>query len=213
MKKLVKKRCIILICIALLLLILALIVYLTIYSNQNSLLTQAISDYETTELSNNNIVIEEAKVDENINSIIQDETQMETTEQNSATITKTTVENTNKKSNQTTVAQKETSVSTTNKSEVQPNVQTSTTTQDTIKRISNSEFETEKQRYLNDIKSVRPGLKYVYSKRGYVFWPYRLSEISNFVGAINFGTVYYYVEKFTENNQEKFKYYIDWEGN
>lgn len=213
MKKLGNKKCIILICITLVLLILASIVYLTIDSKQNLLLTQAVSNYETIEPFNNDMVIEEAKLDENINSIIQDEAQMETTKQNSATITKTTVENTNKKSNQTTVAQKETSVSTTNKSEVQSNVQTSTTTQDTIKRISNSEFEAEKQRYLNDIKSIRPGLKYVYRKRGYVFWPYRLSEISNFAGSINFGTVYYYVEKFTENNQEKFKYYIDWEGN
>lgn len=84
---------------------------------------------------------------------------------------------------------------------------------DTIKRITESEFVAEKSKYLSDIKSIAPNLKYVYSKRGQVFWPYRTSEISVAVGSVSFGTVYYYIEKFVEGNQEKFKYYIDWAGN
>lgn len=84
---------------------------------------------------------------------------------------------------------------------------------DTVKRISDTEYTNEVNKYLSDIKSIKPGLKYVNSKRGYVFWPYRTSEISIFTENISFGTIYYYVEKFVEGNQEKFKYYIDWAGN
>lgn len=85
--------------------------------------------------------------------------------------------------------------------------------EDTIKRITKVELDAEKSKFLNDIKSIRPGLKYVYSKRGQVFWPYRSSEIEIAVGNVSFGTVYYYVDTFVEGNQEKFKYYIDWAGN
>lgn len=84
---------------------------------------------------------------------------------------------------------------------------------DTISRITESELSAEKSKYLSDIQSVKPGLKYVYSKRGQVFWPYRKREISIAVGEVSFGTIYYYVETFVEGNEEKFKYYIDWDGN
>lgn len=83
----------------------------------------------------------------------------------------------------------------------------------TIKKISQEEYNSEVQRYLRDIQSIKPGLKYKNAKRGQVFWPYRTSEIEIAVGGVSFGTVYYYVEIFVEGNQEKFKYYIDWVGN
>lgn len=83
----------------------------------------------------------------------------------------------------------------------------------TIKKISQEEYNAEVQRYLRDIQSIKPGLKYKNAKRGQVFWPYRTSEIEIAVGGVSFGTVYYYVEIFVEGNQEKFKYYIDWIGN
>lgn len=83
----------------------------------------------------------------------------------------------------------------------------------TIKKISQEEYNDEVQRYLRDIQSIKPGLKYKNAKRGQVFWPYRTSEIEIAVGGVSFGTVYYYVEIFVEGNQEKFKYYIDWVGN
>ena len=83
----------------------------------------------------------------------------------------------------------------------------------TIKKISQEEYNAEVQRYLRDIQSIKPGLKYKNAKRGQVFWPYRTSEIEIAVGGVSFGTVYYYVEIFVEGNQEKFKYYIDWVGN
>lgn len=87
------------------------------------------------------------------------------------------------------------------------------TSQDTVKRISEKQMEQEIAKYASDIKRIKPGLKYSYSKRGQVFWPYRTSEIDVAVGNVSFGTVYYYVEKFIEGNQEKFRYYIDWAGN
>ena len=83
----------------------------------------------------------------------------------------------------------------------------------TIKKISQEEYNAEVQRYLRDIQSIKLGLKYKNAKRGQVFWPYRTSEIEIAVGGVSFGTVYYYVEIFVEGNQEKFKYYIDWVGN
>lgn len=83
----------------------------------------------------------------------------------------------------------------------------------TIKKISQEEYNAEVQRYLRDIQSIKPGLKYKNAKRGQVFWPYRTSEIEIAVGGVSFGTIYYYVEIFVEGNQEKFKYYIDWVGN
>ena len=83
----------------------------------------------------------------------------------------------------------------------------------TIKKISQEEYNAEVQKYLRDIQSIKPGLKYKNAKRGQVFWPYRTSEIEIAVGGVSFGTVYYYVEIFVEGNQEKFKYYIDWVGN
>lgn len=83
----------------------------------------------------------------------------------------------------------------------------------TIKKISQEEYNAEVQKYLRDIQSIKPGLKYKNVKRGQIFWPYRTSEIGIAVGGVSFGTVYYYVEIFVEGNQEKFKYYIDWDGN
>lgn len=83
----------------------------------------------------------------------------------------------------------------------------------TIKKISQEEYNAEVQKYLRDIQSIKPGLKYKNAKRGQVFWPYRTSEIEIAVGGVSYGTVYYYVEIFVEGNQEKFKYYIDWVGN
>ena len=83
----------------------------------------------------------------------------------------------------------------------------------TKKKISQEEYNAEVQRYLRDIQSIKPGLKYKNAKRGQVFWSYRTSEIEIAVGGVSFGTVYYYVEIFVEGNQEKFKYYIDWVGN
>lgn len=83
---------------------------------------------------------------------------------------------------------------------------------DTIKRISKEELQAEKAKYLNDIQSIKPGLKYKEAKRGQIFWPYRTTEIETAVGGVSFGTVYYYVDVFVEGNQEKFKYYIDWTG-
>lgn len=89
---------------------------------------------------------------------------------------------------------------------------TSTNPVDTIKRISDEDLQAEKAKYLNDIQSIKPGLKYKEAKRGQVFWPYRTTEIEIAVGGVSFGTVYYYVDVFVEGNQEKFKYYIDWTG-
>ena len=83
----------------------------------------------------------------------------------------------------------------------------------TIRKISQEEYNAEVQKYLRDIQSIKPGLKYKNAKRGQVFWPYRTSEIEIAIGGVSFGTVYYYVEIFVEGNQEKFKYYIDWVGN
>lgn len=93
-----------------------------------------------------------------------------------------------------------------------PCVSTSQKSQETVKKLTQSEINSEKSKYLNDIKSIAPGLNYVYSKRGQVFWPYRTSEISVFTNNLTFGTIYYYVETFVEGGQEKFKYYIDWAG-
>lgn len=83
----------------------------------------------------------------------------------------------------------------------------------TIKKISQEEYNAEVQKYLKDIQAIKPGLKYKNIKKGQVFWPYRTSEIEIAVGGVSFGTIYYYVEIFVEGNQEKFKYYIDWVGN
>jgi len=87
------------------------------------------------------------------------------------------------------------------------------TPEDTIKRISANELAAETERFLRDIQSIKPGLTYKNVKRGQVFWPYRTSEIEIAVGGVSFGIVYYYVDTFIEDNQEKFKYYIDWAGN
>lgn len=96
---------------------------------------------------------------------------------------------------------------------VTPPKQEIVTPQDTIKRITEEQLKEEISKYANDIKTIKPGLKYSYSKRGQVFWPYRMSEITIAVGDVSFGTIYYYVEKFVEGNEEKFRYYIDWDGN
>lgn len=79
-------------------------------------------------------------------------------------------------------------------------------------KITDKQLENEKAKYLQDIKAIKPGLKYQYQKRGYVFWPYRTNEISVGVGSVTFGTIYYYVEIFVDGTRERFRYYIDWAG-
>ena len=87
-----------------------------------------------------------------------------------------------------------------------------TPSQASAKSISSSDVSAERSKFLSDIKSIAPGLNYVYSKRGQSFWPYRTNEIRVKLNGVTFGTVYYYVETFIESGQEKFKYYIDWDG-
>lgn len=84
-----------------------------------------------------------------------------------------------------------------------------------IKKISQEEYRAEVNKVLQDIKSIRPGLKYVNKKCSamQIFYPYRKEEIDIAIGGVSFGTVYYYIDIFVEGNQEKFKYYIGWEGN
>ena len=130
-----------------------------------------------------------------------------TKEETSKTETSTPVETTPKQEN--------TQTNTNNKTETTTKDETTSNSSepvDTIKRISKEELEAEKAKYLNDIQTIKPGLKYKEAKRGQVFWPYRTSEIEIAVGGVSFGTVYYYVDVFVEGNQEKFKYYIDWTG-
>ena len=74
-----------------------------------------------------------------------------------------------------------------------------------IKKITQEEL-------TDEIDKYKAGFNYVYAKRGQTFYPYRTSEIEIGVGNVTFGTIYYYVEIFVEGNQEKFRYYIDWEG-
>ena len=81
-----------------------------------------------------------------------------------------------------------------------------------IKKITQEELTDEIDKYKADIMAIKPGFDYVYAKRGQTFYPYRTSEIEIGVGNVTFGTIYYYVEIFVEGNQEKFRYYIDWEG-
>ena len=81
-----------------------------------------------------------------------------------------------------------------------------------IKKITQEELTDEIDKYKADIMAIKPGFNYVYAKRGQTFYPYRTSEIEIGVGNVTFGTIYYYVEIFVEGNQEKFRYYIDWEG-
>ena len=82
----------------------------------------------------------------------------------------------------------------------------------TIKEITQEELTDEIDKYKADIMAIKPGFNYVYAKRGYSFYPYRTKEIEIGVGNVTFGTIYYYVEVFVEGNQQKFRYYIDWEG-
>lgn len=84
-----------------------------------------------------------------------------------------------------------------------------------IKKISQEEYKAEVNRVLRDIKSIKPGLKYRNQKCSamQIFYPYRKEEIDIAIGSVSFGTVYYYIDIFVEGNQEKFKYYIGWEGN
>lgn len=129
-----------------------------------------------------------------------------TKEETSKTEICTPAETTTKQEN-TQINNNDTKKDTTTKDET-----TSSKPVDTIKRISSEELQAEKAKYLNDIQTIKPGLKYKESKRGQVFWPYRTTEIEIAVGGVSFGTVYYYVDVFVEGNQEKFKYYIDWTG-
>ena len=130
-----------------------------------------------------------------------------TKEETSKTETSTPVETTSKQENKQTNTNNDAKNDTTTKEET-----TSTEPVDTIKRISEDELQAEKAKYLNDIQTIKPGLKYKEVKRGQVFWPYRTTEIEIAVGGVSFGTIYYYVDVFVEGNQEKFKYYIDWTG-
>ena len=130
----------------------------------------------------------------------QETTVSNTKEETSKTETPTQPETTTKQENTQTNTKKDETPS------------TPTEPVDTIKRISTEQLQAEKSKYLQDIQSVKPGLTYKEAKRGQVFWPYRTSEIEIAVGGVSFGTVYYYVDIFVEDNQEKFKYYIDWAG-
>ncbi len=94
-----------------------------------------------------------------------------------------------------------------------PPVASTSKPETTIKKITQEELTDEIKKYKADIMAIKPGFNYVYAKRGQTFYPYRTSEIEIGVGNVTFGTIYYYVEIFVEGNQEKFRYYIDWEGN
>lgn len=94
-----------------------------------------------------------------------------------------------------------------------PPVATTSKPETNIKKITQEELTDEIDKYKTDIMAIKPGFNYVYAKRGQTFYPYRTSEIEIGVGNVTFGTIYYYVEIFVEGNQEKFRYYIDWEGN
>lgn len=138
-------------------------------------------------------------------------TKEETNQAEASTPVKTTPKQENKQTNTNNGAKNDTKKDTQNYTTTKDET-TSTKPVDTIKRISNEELQAEKAKYLNDIQSIKPGLKYKEAKRGQVFWPYRTTEIEIAVGGVSFGTVYYYVDVFVEGNQEKFKYYIDWTG-
>ena len=94
-----------------------------------------------------------------------------------------------------------------------PPVASTSKPETTIEKITQEELTDEIKKYKADIMAIKPGFNYVYAKRGQTFYPYRTSEIEIGVGNVTFGTIYYYVEIFVEGNQEKFRYYIDWEGN
>ena len=138
-------------------------------------------------------------------------TKEETSQAETSTPVETTPKQENKQTNTNNDTKKDTQSDTQNNTTTKDET-TSTKPVDTIKRISNEELQAEKAKYLNDIQSIKPGLKYKEAKRGQVFWPYRTNEIEIAVGGVSFGTVYYYVDVFVEGNQEKFKYYIDWTG-
>ena len=175
---------------------------------------------ETTDIAENTNNIDEVENQETEEIKLQETVQAtETNSKKSSTETKAVAQNTKE---QTKVQSKSASSSSKSSSSTTTAAQTgssstSTTTttsasatQDTVKRFTQAEINAEKSKYLSDIKSIAPGLNYVYSKRGQVFWPYRTSEISVFTRNLSFGTIYYYVDTFVESGQEKFKYYIDW---
>ena len=134
------------------------------------------------------------------------------TEENKSTDTKENTSYTTPTTNGNSNESKPTTPPASNQPTTSTNTDSKKPTQ-TIDRITQEEYDDEIESYLNDIMKIKPNLKYVYEKRGQVFYPYRTEEIKIAVGKVSFGTIYYYVEKFVEGNQEKFKYYIDWAGN
>lgn len=172
---------------------------------------------ETTDIAENTDNIDEVENKETEEIKSQETVQAtETNSKKSSTETKavaqTTKEQASTQSKSTSSSSKSscTTTTTTEQKKASTPSTTTTTTQNTVKKFTQAEINAEKSKYLSDIKSIAPGLNYVYSKRGQVFWPYRTSEISVFTRNLSFGTIYYYVDTFVESGQEKFKYYIDW---
>ena len=167
---------------------------------------------EKTETLRNNMEAKEntEKNNQNKNDKIQSEKGK--TEENKSTDTKENTSYTTPTTNGNSNESKPTTPPASNPPTTSTNTDSKKPTQ-TIDRITQEEYDDEIESYLNDIMKIKPNLKYVYEKRGQVFYPYRTEEIKIAVGKVSFGTIYYYVEKFVEGNQEKFKYYIDWAGN
>ena len=235
MKKLGKKKILVFIVFVLIIFILTNIILLFIKAKSTVKKTNTqLANFENTlgKTSNESILTKDENITENTlentTEIVQENSYNDTT-QNNVTEKQITKETYNKSS------QKETNYTASSNKEVKKQEQSSTTstnnktststtpnqattssqTQETttIKKITNNELNSENIKYLNDIKSIKPGLKYINSKIGQCFYPYKTSEITKFTNGLSFGTIYYYVDTFVEGNQEKFKYYIDWAGN
>lgn len=235
MKKLGKKKILVFIVFVLILFILTNIILLLIKSKGTAQkIDTQLANFENTfsETNNESMPTKDENITENTventTEIVQ-ENSYNNTPQNNVTEKQITKETHNKSSqkatNSTASSNKEikkqkqsSTTSTSNKASTSPAPKQSTISSQTpetttIKKITNSELNSENIKYLNDIKSIKPGLKYINSKRGQCFYPYKTSEITKFTNGLSFGTIYYYVDTFVEGNQEKFKYYIDWAGN
>lgn len=176
--------------------------------DSNTVVEETIKPVETTTPVENKKTDEKPKTSNIQTNVSSSETKTQTTNENTQTKDET---NNNKIVKPTT--NENTSTNNNNDNAAKKTEPEETKQEQTIKQISQEEYNAEVQKYLRDIQSIKPGLKYKNVKRGQVFWPYRTSEIEIAVGGVSFGTVYYYVEIFVEGNQEKFKYYIDWDGN
>lgn len=176
--------------------------------DSNTVVEETIKPVETTTPVENKKTDEKPKTSNIQTNVSSSETKTQTTNENTQTKDET---NNNKIVKPTT--NENTSTNNNNDNAAKKTEPEETKQEQTIKQISQEEYNAEVQKYLRDIQSIKPGLKYKNVKRGQVFWPYRTSEIEIAVGGVSFGTVYYYIEIFVEGNQEKFKYYIDWDGN